>query len=181
MKGLDLITFITVLVLLALYSCQTLFAVLNASRKIDGQPSILYRLFMSVPAATKTWTTVGIVLFLPVSISWLSSVSDILLKIHLGAALYSGCQSTLLVLITLEISQINKLNDRNREDWRHLLLLALVLDLISLVVLVSMIKILANVNGYTEWSLAIPNIVIIGFSAIFSSFLVVLFSQKAGE
>ncbi len=118
-------------------------AILNAARSRDNRPSVLKALFGSLTAITGTWTTIGIILVLPVLISWLSGLSDVLLDVGAGGAIFSACLSMLLVLVTLEFSELNSLNDRNRDDWRGLLLFALALDLLCVVLLVWPIKVRA--------------------------------------
>ncbi len=181
MEGPNLFIFVVLSILLTCYSLQAFLAILNAARRKNGDPSVISRLFGGLSEVTGTWATVGIILILPVLISWASGVSDALLDLEAGLALYSACTSTLLVLITLEFSQLNNLNDRNRDDWRGLLLFALALDLISILILVWPIKSRVHQGDQPDWSGVMSYMIAIGVAALISSFLVILFSRKAGE
>ncbi len=168
-------------VLVALYALQMLLALLNAWRKTGDRPSVLKQLFGGLSELTGTWATIGIILVLPVVISWMSSISDeIFLKLDSGLALFEACLSMLLVLITLEFSLLNSLNHRNRRQWRGLLLYALALDIISIAILV-WIKIMVSQQIVPGWSGVFYFMLTLGIAALLSSFLVILFAKRAGE
>ena len=99
MQSFDL-TFSALTVILACYALQFFLAILNAARSTDNRPTVLKALFGNVTAITGTWTTIGIILVLPVLISWLSGLSDVLLDVEAGGAIFSTCLSMLLVLVT---------------------------------------------------------------------------------
>jgi len=109
-----------------------------------------------------------------------SGVAENISSLDRHVAIYTACMSMLLVLITLELSQINEINDRNRIPWRGLLLLALSLDLVSILVLSGVKYYVYNVVS-GNWSGIVKFVTWIGVAALISSFMVVLFTRKAGE
>ncbi len=175
-----LITYATWL-LVILYALQMLLAVWNAWENDREDSSIFSRLFGSRDSITKTWVTIGIVFVIPVLISWSSGIADTILAIAPAEALLTGCLSMLFVLITLELSTVNSLNELNREPWRGLLLFALSLDLFSVLVLVVLVKPFIASAQVGGWDHVLFFVQLLGFAALFSSFCVVLFSKNAGE
>jgi len=170
------------LLLLVLYGGQILLALINAVRKpSSGEQSIIERLVIGTKNFTKTWITFGIIFVIPVLISWLSAVSDYLLKLDNHLAIFTACISMLLVLITLELSQLNDINYRNRDPWKGLLLFALSLDILSLLFLNVMIKQYVTSTVGAGWADVVTFVVRIGVAAFVSSFAVILFARKAGE
>ena len=188
------VVFFVITILVACYAFQAILAVFNASRGRNGQPPVIRQLFGGLDELTGTWATVGVILVLPVLISWLSTLSDKLLDLDSGRALFEACLATLLVLVTLEFSQLQALNDNNREQWKGLLLFALALDLLSVVILVFPIKIAAYGKAETalspaavvyspvtpEWTGVFSYMLTLGIAALVSSFLIILFTRQAG-
>lgn len=170
------------LILLLAYFGQIILAMLNATnRPSAGGKSILGRLFVGKNEFTSTWVTFGIIFMIPVLISWLSAVSDALLDLDNNLALFNACTSMLLVLITLELSQINDTNHRNRNPWRGLLLLALCLDILTLLFLYLGVKNYVYATDISRWSEVFAIVSRLGGAAFFASFAVILFARKAGE
>ena len=181
MQGPELLVFLGISVLFSCYVVQILLALFNAANAGDTSPSALRRVFGGLPQITRTWTTAGLIFFFPILISWLSSISEALLELQGGRALYSACLSTLLVLVTLEFSQLNDVNPRNRDKWRGLLLLSLALDIVAVVLLAWPIKHHAYRTGQADWAAVVSYLVLIGPAAFVSSFLVIIFCKRAGE
>lgn len=170
------------LILLLLYGGQILLAIINAYLKPSSEESsILQRLFSGTDNITSTWITFGIIFTIPVLVSWMSAMSDYFLSLDNNFAIFTACTSMLLVLITLELSQLNDINYRNRNPWRGLLLFALSLDILSLLFLNIAIKQYATASDVARWSEVVDFVVRIGFAAFIASFAVILFARKAGE
>jgi hypothetical protein len=195
MVQLDLIIVIGLAVLLTSYAVQAVLSVLNAARPRSGslnpnsptepsakpEQSLLSRLFKGVPQITSTWSTIGLVFILPVVVAWLAGFSSVTLVFDWGPFVYSGSVSTLIVLLTLELSQLNDLNPNNRDDWRGLLLMACALDLSSLFLLAWPIKLRVHQGQHPDWSSVATQILILTAGSLASGLLVVLFAKKAGE
>lgn len=169
------------IVLILCYFLQLVLAFINAQKTTDSEPSILSRLFIGSQNITGTWITIGIILVIPVLISWISGIVDNFLELDPNFALYSACMSTLLVLVTLELSVLNGLTEHNREPWRGLLHFALGLDLLSITLLVGPIKIYVNDPSSGGWANVINYVFLTGVAALISSLFVILFARKAGE
>lgn len=192
MKQLDYVIAIGLAVLLTSYALQAILSILNAARPVDRNPrpstepeskdqSLLSRAFKGIPQITSTWATIGIVFILPIGIAWLASLSSVSLDFDLGLFIYSGSLSTFIVLLTLELSQLNDLKPRNRSEWRALLLVAVALDLGSLLLLVWPIKLRTYETDHHNWSSVRTQIILLTIGALISGALVVLFAKKAGE
>lgn len=175
-----LITYAT-WILVILYILQLALAIWNAWAKDREDSSIFERLLGSRDSITQTWISIGIIFVIPVLISWSSGIADQILAIGPSEALLTGCLSMLFVLITLELSTINSLNDLNREPWRGLLLFALSLDLFSVLVLVVLVKPFIASGQAGGWDSVIFFVQALGIAALLSSFCVILFSKNAGE
>lgn len=168
-------------ILALFYSCQFFLAIWNSVSPDSGQKPALMSIFSSRRDVTRTWTTIGIVLVIPVAISWSGGIADRIQDISREESIYTAALSTLFVLITLELSTINTLNERNRDAWRGLLVFALSIDILSVVFLVAFVKpavIAANGIGWQSTDLFVS---LIGIAALASSFVVVLFANEAGR
>ncbi|WP_049642815.1 hypothetical protein [Candidatus Rhodobacter oscarellae] len=161
---------------------QLLLAVWNAlTIKNENQESIIGSLFVGKDNVTKSWITIGIIFIIPVIVSWSGGVADRLISIDPNEALLTGCLSMLFVLVTLELTMINSLNDRNRDPWRGLLVFALVLDILSITLIVAAIKPYVQADDDIAWVNVTHLITFIGVAALLSSFCVVLFTKTAGD
>lgn len=164
-----------------LYIGQFSLALWNASEKKEDKKSVFGTLFGGRRNVTRTWTTIGIIFIIPVSISWSGGISDRLLSISVAESLYAGTLSMLFVLVTLELSTLNTLNDQNRGDWRGLLLFALSIDIFSIILLVGFVKPVILASNNIGWENTLYVVSLIGVTALLSSFCVILFANEAGR
>jgi hypothetical protein len=95
--------------------------------------------------------------------------------------IYSGCLSTLIVLITLEFSLIRDLPKDASDPWRGLLTFALALDILSVLFLAWPVGARANQGPKPDWGSVEGEIFLLVSFAFISSSLVLLFAKKAGE
>ncbi|MEW8350161.1 MAG: hypothetical protein AB2689_28095 [Candidatus Thiodiazotropha taylori] len=153
----------SVLVLLG-YLLQSVAAFAKAQRS-----SVLVKTF-SLRKYEQTWLIVATIFFGPLIISWVSNIDE-LLKINedlkASAALIL---SMLLIFVTLEFSLLASLNKQNKA-WQQLILIALILDVASVVV----VTVVKNINpDYINLVFAL------GVLSFISSFMIILFAHIAG-
>lgn len=156
--------------------------------KLDGK-SIASSLFEGQENFRKTWVTVAMIFIIPVLVSWSSSIFDRILDIKPAGAVFFGCLSMLFVLVTLELSVLNGLKDEHKDSWRGLLIFALVLDILSILVFVAVLKPVAypvdQQSGLPvivgQWDGLVFYIGMLGVCALISSFVVVLFTIGANR
>jgi hypothetical protein len=181
MLRLDLIISIGLGVLLTFYAIQALLAILAAAQSPMSGTSLISKLFSTVAHVIAAWTTIGIVFLLPIVISWLTNLSLVSNPTDLGPFAYSGALGTIIIVLTLELSQLNDLNSNNREGWLKLLLMSLSLDLASLLLFVWPIRLRVYQTQVPAWSSIGATVLALAAGSLLSGLCVVLFAKKAGE
>lgn len=169
-------------VMFVLYYTQAIVAGLMA-RKTKFNGASVWNVFGSM----RFWPAVIATLILPLALSWIPSIP----QIHNGyvgpkileVILYTGSVSLLAILITIEISLLfnNRFSDEYLE-WRHLLVAALSLDIISIFIFTVFI------GDPLDWehfeASALSSSLFMGltfFGALISSFMVIMVIRVVGE
>lgn len=117
----------------------------------------------------ETWLIVATIFFGPLIISWVSNVVEYK-STQLPDITMSLVLSMVMIFITLEFAQIGSLN-RNNSSWKLLLLIALFLDIATVVIVTT-----AKVTIFKD----LPFIYALGIFSFFSSFMIIIFAKIAG-
>ncbi|GEM_PF-3690914 len=164
------IVFIGSVMVLVGYVIQLATASITAlsSNQSGYENSLVSWLFGGQNAAVRTWKTIGMVLFIPLLVSWCTGIPALMeqqsSEIHL--LLFPLILSMILIFVTLELSQLAAIGPAT-DRWGMLLTAALVLDVVVVIIL---IVIRSGQYAGMIWAYAL------GAVAFASSFSIIFFS-----
>ena len=191
--GQDFAANFSITVFAALFLCYTVQAALAAIRAAtkesvrgsDGeqrQVTLWQVVRIYDGGMANVWTFFILAIFSPVLLTGLGNILPFVqISTHpdrLSAALYSLCLAAIGVIITLELSYVHNLRT-SAKDWIPMLVVAIALDIITLVVFFSFV-----INPH-QWGVPLApgtrtTMLSATVAAVMSSFMILIFARCAG-